>query len=93
MKYFTDRFLKLPQTRIGSTAVLITVVFVLLFLLKTNNLTFIPSFAVMALGIIGGILDLYAVIWKREFSWANILCLLPGLFAILFSAGELLYPH
>jgi hypothetical protein len=47
----------------------------------------------MALGVIAGILDLLAILWKRERSWLIWVMLLPGLFAILFAAGEILYPH
>jgi hypothetical protein len=47
----------------------------------------------MVLGVSAGILTLIALIWKKERSWMIWFVLLPGLFAILFSLGEILVPH
>jgi hypothetical protein len=71
----------------------LTLLFTLLFVSVINEWIHFSGFLIMVLGITGGILTLIALIWKHERSWVVWLALLPGLFAILFSLGEILYPH
>ena len=87
------KFTGMPLTRLGRWAAGMGVLFVVMFLLKTNIPIPVPAMFVMAIGIIAGILIPVAIIWKRERSWLLWLMLIPGLFAILFTLGELLYPH
>ncbi len=49
--------------------------------------------AIMVVGVQGFIAVILAILWKRERSWLVWLALLPGVFAILFSLGEILGPH
>lgn len=89
----TSHFLEKPATRLGWWAVGLGIVFTALFLLIVNELIRFPGMLTMILGIVGGILTLVALIWKHERSWLLWLVLMPGLFAILFTLGEILYPH
>ena len=86
-------FLKLPHTRFGWWAVGMTCLFVVLFISITTGFFHVPGFLTMGIGVVAGILTLLAIIWKGERSWLLWLMLLPGVFAILFTLGEILYPH
>ena len=87
------KFLGMPQTRLGQWAVGLSALFVVLFVLKLAGFLPFPAMLIMGLGIVAGILTLVVIIWKRERSWLVWLVLLPGLFAIIFSVGEILFPH
>jgi hypothetical protein len=89
----TSHFLEKPATKLGWWAVGLGIVFTALFLLVTNDLINFPGRLTLGLGFVAGILTLIALIWKQERSWLLWLVLLPGLFAILFSLGEILFPH
>ena len=93
MKTTSSRFLELPRGRLAWWAVGLGILFMALFIAITNDLLHFPGRLTMALGVIAGILTLLALIWKGERSWLVWLTLLPGLFAILFSLGEILFPH
>jgi len=88
-----SKFLGLPLTKVGWWAVGLSLLFVLLFILVTTTPFHLPGMLIMGLGIIAAILVLLAITWKRERSWLVWLVLIPGVFAILFSAGEILSPH
>jgi hypothetical protein len=93
MKSISVAFLQTPHTRLGWWSVGLTILFVILFVSVTNELLRFSGFLTMALGVIAGIVTLTALIRRRERSWLVWLMLLPGLFAILFSLGEILVPH
>ena len=93
MKPPASRFLSLPQTQPGWWAVGLSILFVILFILVTNDLLIFSGFLTIALGVAAGLVTLYAVIGKGERSWVMWLMLIPGLFAILFALGEVLVPH
>jgi len=93
MKPSTGRFLSLPHTPLGRWAAGLTILFVILFILVTNDLLIFSGFLTITLGVIAGLLTLYSIIGRGERSWALWLALLPGLFAILFALGEVLVPH
>jgi hypothetical protein len=86
-------FLGMPHARLGWWAVGLSVLFTVLFLTVSNRIIHFSGLLTMALGVVAGILTLVALIWKRERSWLVWLMLLPGLFAIVFVAGEILFPH
>ena len=93
MKTVSSHFLEIPHSRLGRWAVGISLLFAVLFLLVSNDLLLFSGFLTIVLGVVAGLLDLSALIWKRERSWLIWLMLLPGLFAILFALGEVLVPH
>ena len=86
-------FLRMPRTPLGWWAVGLTALFVVLFISITSGFFHFSGFLSMGIGVVAGILTLLAIIWKRERAWLVWLMLLPGLFAIAFALGELLYPH
>ena len=71
----------------------ISLLFIVLFLLVSNDLLHFSGILTITLGVTAGLFDLSALIWKRERSWLIWLMLMPGLFAILFALGEVLFPH
>lgn len=87
------RFLGMPRTRLGWWAVGLTLLFTLLFVSVINEWLRFSGMLTMVLGVTAGFLTLLSLIWKHERSWLVWLMLIPGLFAILFSLGEILYPH
>ena len=93
MKTTLNPFLGMPRTKLGWWAVGLALLFAALFVSVTNELIHFSGFLTMTLGVIAGIVTLIALIWKRERSWLVWLMLLPGLFAIVFALGEILYPH
>lgn len=86
-------FLGAPRTYMGSVAVGLTILFVVVFLITTLTSIHISGILTMSLGVVAGILTIIVIIWKRERSWLLWLSLVPGLFAIIFAAGELIFPH
>lgn len=89
----TNRFLGMPNTRLGKWSVGLSLLFTVLFVSVVNELIRFPGMLLMIMGVVAGILTLTSLIWKHERSWLVWLMLLPGLFAIAFSLGEILYPH
>ena len=93
MNTMPARFLGMPRTRLGWWSVGLTLPFIFLFVTVINEWIHFSGFLTITLGVIAGVVTLIALIWKRERSWLVWIMLIPGLFAILFAIGELLYPH
>ncbi len=93
MKTVSSHFLETPHTQVGWWAVGLSLLFVVLFMLVSNDLLIFSGFLTITFGVIGGVITLFALIWKHEHSWLLWLMLLPGLFAIIFALGEILFPH
>ena len=92
MGTMSNRTLGMPHTRPGWWSVALTLLFVALFYLVTNDIIFFSGFLTISFGVIAGITTIFALI-RGERSWLAWLMLLPGLFAILFALGEVLSPH
>lgn len=88
-----SHFFARPGTSAGWWSTGLTILFVILFYLVSNDILNFPGRLTIGLGIIAGIVTLIALILKRERSWLVWLMLLPGLFAIVFALGEVLSPH
>ena len=93
MRPVSSHFGELPHTKTGWSSVALTILFVILFALVTNDLLRFSGLVTMLIGVSGGLVTIAALTWKRERSWALWLMLMPGLFAILFALGEILVPH
>ena len=93
MKTASSHFFGMPHGKLAWWSVGLGILFVALFLSVTTGFLHFPGRLTIALGVIAGILTLLALIWKGERSWLLWLMLLPGLFAIVFSLGEILFPH
>lgn len=87
------RFFSLPKTNLGWWASVVTFSFVGLLALKMNVPFWLSSFVIFTLGCIGGVLSIGAVILKKESSWLVWFSLVLGSLAILFSLGEVMFPH
>ena len=93
MDSLSTRFLGMPHTKLGWWSVGLSFLFTVLAVAVINELINFSGFLTITLGVIAGIVTLIALIWKRERSWLVWIVLIPGLFAILFTIGEILYPH
>ena len=93
MKTGSSHFLESPHTRVGWWAVGLSMFFVVLFLLVSNELLNFSGILTITFGVIAGGATLFALFWKHEHSWVLWLMLLPGLFAIAFALGEILFLH
>jgi len=89
----SSHFCGVPHTKLGWWSVGLGGLFTLLFISVLNEWIRFSGFLIMVMGVSAGILTLIALIWKKERSWMIWFVLLPGLFAILFSLGEILVPH
>lgn len=86
-------FLERPSTKLGLWSVWLSILFVVTFVSTVTGFFHFPGRFVMTLGVVGGIITLISLILKGERSWLVWLMLLPGLFAIAFSLGEVISPH
>lgn len=89
----TNRFFALPATNLGWWSVGLSIFFVALFLVVSNDLIHFSGRLTIGAGVIAAIVSLLAIIQKHERSWLVWLMLLPGLFALIFALGEILSPH
>lgn len=89
----SSHFLARPGTTLGWWAVGLGTLFTLLFILIVTEVIRFSGMLTMVLGVIAGILTLTALLARHERSWLVWFMLIPGLFAILFSLGEILVPH
>jgi len=83
----------MPHGKFAWWAVGLGILFMALFVSVTTRFLHFSGFLTITLGVIAGIFTLLALIWKGERSWLLWLMLMPGLFAIVFALGEILYPH
>ncbi len=93
MRTTSGHFLGKPNTKLGWWAVGLSILFVLMFASTTTSFFHFPGRFVIGFGFIAGIITLISLLWKGERSWLVWLMLLPGLFAIIFALGEILFPH
>lgn len=89
----SSHFFEKPGTALGWWAVGLGSLFIVLFLLVTNDVIHFSGILTVTLGVVAGVLTLSALIARQERSWLVWLMLIPGLFAILFALGEILVPH
>lgn len=93
MDTVSNRFLGMPRTKLGWWSAELSLLFTVLLVAVLNELIHFPGMLLMIMGIAGGVMTVIALIWKHERSWLLWLMLLPGLFAIVFTIGDILYPH
>jgi hypothetical protein len=82
----------LPNSLSGKLAAILCGAFVILFFLKVGGLMPLPTFAIFALGFAGLIAGIVAII-KKDRSILVYLSLLVGLFVVIWTSAELLFPH
>ncbi|MGV8152139.1 MAG: hypothetical protein ACP5OG_03585 [Candidatus Nanoarchaeia archaeon] len=83
-----------PKTKIGCISFYGAFATFLLLVLKTNNLL-IPFPAMILTGVLClfGISSIASIIKFKDYSILLVICSLIGIFFILFSLGEIFYPH
>jgi hypothetical protein len=82
-----------PKTTIGKWSVGLGAAFIILIWVKIQFWLPLPTFAIAAMGLAGFILSLIVVIKKKDRSILFLLPILAGLIIILWTAGELIFPH
>jgi len=103
-----SRSFEMPATRIGKWAMWLALAFAVGFgfnmvLVGAFGRSEAPDWldavlpfwgvALMASGVAAGVLALIAALRYRERSWAVMIAMVPGGFAIAFLLGEVLVPH
>lgn len=82
-----------PKTSSGKWAFVISVAFIVLITLKIMGSMPLPTFGIAAIGLVGFLVGVFAIIKNKERSTLTFIPILVGLVIILWTAGELLFPH
>ena len=82
-----------PKTNTGKWAIGLSIVFIVLITIKIMGSMPLPTFSIAAIGLIGFTVGVLAIIKNKERSILAIIPILVGLVIILWTAGELLFPH
>ncbi len=83
----------LPKTNLGKSAVLLSIIFILLFWLRTMNWASLPTFMIAALGLIGSIKGLQAIIKHKERAALVILSLPLGILIVFWTIHAMISPY
>ena len=83
----------LPKSTAGIWASGLALGFIVLIALKMSVGFFLPSMAIAALGVIGFIAGLVALIHHKDFALPVLLSILMGLLVLFWTGAELLFPH
>lgn len=82
-----------PKTLSGKWSVGLSVAFILLIWTKIQYHIHVPTFAIAALGWAGFFISIVAIFKNKDRAILNFLPILVGLVIILWTCGELLFPH
>lgn len=82
-----------PKTSTGKWALGLSLAFIVLITLKIMGSMPLPTFGIAAIGLIGFIVGVLAIIKNKERSILTFIPILVGLVILLWTAAELLYPH
>ena len=83
----------LPQSPAGAWASGLALGFIALMAFKMTVGFPLPSMAIAALGVIGFIAGLVALIRRKDFALPVLLSILVGLLVLFWTGAELLFPH
>jgi hypothetical protein len=83
----------MPVTKFGAWGFWLSVAFVGLFVLKITTPFPLPSPIIFAVGGVGLILNIVALVRRERAALFFIVGLLVGLFVVFWVGGELLFPH
>ncbi len=81
-----------PKSTFGKWATGLSLTFILMITLKIFSFLPFPTFAIAALGLLGFICGIVAII-KKDRSVIITIPIFTGLVIILWIAAELIYPH
>lgn len=82
-----------PKTNSGKWALGISIAFIVLITLKIMGSMPLPTFGIAAIGLVGFLVGVFAIIKNKDRSMLTFIPILVGLVIILWTAGELLFPH
>ena len=83
----------LPKTTLGKWSVGLSIVFIILIWMKMQYSIHVPTFAIAAVGLIGFIMSIIAIFRNKDRSILVLLPILVGIIIVLWTAGELIFPH
>lgn len=83
----------LPKTRAGRWALGLSVTFIVLITVKIIAFLPLPTFAIAALGLAGFIIGIVAIFGNKDKAILNFVPILVGLIIVLWTVGELIFPH
>ncbi len=83
----------IPKTTLGKWSVGLSILFIILIWIKIQFSLRVPTFAIATLGLIGFIISIIAIFKNKDRSILVILPILVGIVIILWTAGELVFPH
>jgi hypothetical protein len=83
----------LPKTKLGRWSIGLGAAFIILIWVKIQYFLPLPTFAIAAIGLLGFILSLVTVIKNKDRSILILIPILAGLIIVLWTAGELIFPH
>ena len=83
----------LPKTTLGKWSVGLSIVFIILIWMKMQYSIHVPTFAIAAVGLIGFIMSIIAIFRNKDRSILVLLPILVGIVIVLWTAGELIFPH
>ena len=82
-----------PKTTLGKSSVGLSIVFIILIWMKMQYSIHVPTFAIAAVGLIGFIMSIIAIFRNKDRSILVLLPILVGIIIVLWTAGELIFPH
>ena len=82
-----------PKTSAGKWSAGLSIAFIVLIGLKIMDLMRIPSPVIVALGFIGFVIGIVAIIKNKERSILVFLSIPVGLLIVFSAAAELIYPY
>jgi len=82
-----------PKTNTGKWALGLSLAFIILITFKILGSMPLPTFSIAAIGLVGFIVGVFAIIKNNERSILTFIPILVGLVIILWTLGELIYPH
>jgi hypothetical protein len=83
----------IPRTLAGKWALGLSIAFIILIGIKILGFLPLPTFAVAALGLVGFIISIIAILKNKDRAVFTFIPVIVGLIIILWVAAELLFPH
>ena len=83
----------LPKTTLGKWSVGLSIVFIILIWMKMQYSIHVPTFAIAAVGLIGFIMSIITIFRNKDRSIVVLLPILVGIIIVLWTTGELIFPH
>ena len=82
-----------PSSMTGKVAAILCLLFIVLMALKIYSFLPFPTFSIAALGVIGFIAGIVAIIQSKDRSVLTIMSIVVGALIIFWIAAEFISPH